>query len=336
MFFRVVAYLRVHPRIAVLYKTIEVALDDLFHFFIVFGLLFAVLAFYDSFALLYIKNFFRALLSWTVHTFIGVWMFGAINGKFASFTDSFITQFEMLMGEYPWPLSWGDADGRVPSTPLTPESPLDQNYTLFHTYLQIYSLVVFFILLNFLLAIIVDSYASVKEMVNVSVVECNILTDMLALILYPILRLVKKWPDRGHLIRKLLALDVNFDFINDEEEAEDSVVITETALVRGKIKGSCCTNYYPFAPGHWHSSGGGGRTLDANKEEDGGALEHQHKLHALRNLDILRERLLEAAVSSGLVTLPKPATTKVPLGAQLEEVKSAFVEKLDEIYGATR
>lgn len=83
-------------------------------------------------------------------------------------------------------------------------------------------------------------------------------------------------------------------------------------------------NYYLFlAP-----------ALDANKEEDGGALEHQHKLHALRNLDILRERLLEAAVSSGLVTLPKPATTKVPLGAQLEEVKSAFVEKLDEIYGA--
>lgn len=50
MFFRVVAYLRVHPRIAVLYKTIEVALDDLFHFFIVFGLLFAVLAFYGFWA----------------------------------------------------------------------------------------------------------------------------------------------------------------------------------------------------------------------------------------------------------------------------------------------
>ncbi len=34
-FFRLIAYLRVHPRIAVLYKTVEVAIDDLFHFFLV-------------------------------------------------------------------------------------------------------------------------------------------------------------------------------------------------------------------------------------------------------------------------------------------------------------
>ena len=34
-FVRLVAYLRVHPRVAVLYKTLETAMDDLFHFFIV-------------------------------------------------------------------------------------------------------------------------------------------------------------------------------------------------------------------------------------------------------------------------------------------------------------
>ncbi|CAD7939844.1 unnamed protein product [Amoebophrya sp. A120] len=285
MFFRIVAYLRVHPRIAVLYKTIEVALDDLFHFFIVFGLLYAVLA------------------------FIGVWMFGAINPKFASFMDSFITQFEMLMGEYPWP-----------------ESTLDQNFGLFFSYLNIYSLVVFFILLNFLLAIIVDSYASVKEMVNTCEVECNILTDIVALLCYPYMRVVYQWPERGELIRKLLALDVNFDFINDEEEEEDSVAVTESALVRGKVFPSAVRarqflNYYLFlAP-----------ALDVDREEDAGALEHQRKLRALRNLDILRERLLEAALNSGLIELYRPPPSKPPLGSQLETLKSEVTNQLDEM-----
>ncbi|CAD7965144.1 unnamed protein product [Amoebophrya sp. A25] len=283
MFFRIVAYLRVHPRIAVLYKTIEVALDDLFHFFIVLGLLYGVLA------------------------FIGVWMFGAINGKFASFSDSVITQFEMLMGEYPWP-----------------ESQTDQDFGLFFSYLNIYSLVVFFILLNFLLAIIVDSYASVKEAVNTCVIECNIFTDLVALTAYPVMQMIYKWPERGYLIRKLLALDVNFDFVNDEEEEGDSVVITSHALVKGKVfededAAQRFLNYYLFfAP-----------ALDANADEEEGSLEHQRKLRALRNLDILRERLLEAALESGLVHVERPRHVKDPLVTQMETLRDHITNSID-------
>ena len=124
-FFRVVAYLRVHPRIAVLYKTVEVAVDDLVHFFAVFGLLYMVLA------------------------FIAMWMFGADNPKYGSLGQAVLTQYEMLLGDMPWP-----------------ESEQVQNFMLFMTYLVLYGLIVVFILLNFLLAIIVDSYATVKEQVS--------------------------------------------------------------------------------------------------------------------------------------------------------------------------
>jgi hypothetical protein len=48
-FLRIIAYLRCHPRVAVLYKTIETASDDLFHFFVVFMLLYMVLAFIGNF-----------------------------------------------------------------------------------------------------------------------------------------------------------------------------------------------------------------------------------------------------------------------------------------------
>lgn len=103
-FFRLIAYLRVHPRIAVLYKTIELAIDDLAHFFMVFGLLYFTLA------------------------FVGMWMFGANKGEFQSIVSGLVTQFQMIIGEFPFP-----------------EADTEQSYGLFMSYLVLYALIMFFV-----------------------------------------------------------------------------------------------------------------------------------------------------------------------------------------------
>merc|ERR1719502_546423 len=71
-------YMRVHPRIAVLARTLNVAFDDTFHFLILFCMIFGILGF----------------VSW--------WSFGATIPAFATYGTACSRQFEMLVGEYPW------------------------------------------------------------------------------------------------------------------------------------------------------------------------------------------------------------------------------------------
>jgi len=185
----------------------------------------------------------------------------------------------------------------------------------------------FQILMNFLLAIIVDSYAKVKEEVKECVIECTIFLDIMSLFTYPVLRIVQGWPGRSSLIRTLLALDVNFDFINDEEEAPDSVLITQEALVKGKVfpsddKANNFLRYYIWLCPE----------IDANKEEEPGSLEHQRKFHALRNLDVLRERLLEAAIDAHLLDIQRGVKPKETLPKQLEALKAHFEKVLHSMH----
>lgn len=84
-FFRIVVYMRVHPRIAVLYKTVEIALDDLIHFFLVFFFLFFVSAQMSS------------------------WMFGSDRNAFGTLQNSLQTHFEMLVGVVTFP-NYNDSD----------------------------------------------------------------------------------------------------------------------------------------------------------------------------------------------------------------------------------
>ncbi len=238
-----------------------------------------------------------------------MWMFGATNEKFQNINTAMVTQFEMLVGEYPWP-----------------ESDLEQNFQSFLSYLVIYALVIFIILMNFLLAIVVDSYAKVKEEVKECVIECSIMVDVIALLIYPWFQLFLGWPSRSHLIRKLLALDVNFDFVNDEEEAPDSVLITEEALVKGHIfpsrrRATHFMRYFLYlAP-----------ELNANKPEEPGSLEHQRKFSALRNLDVLRERLLEAAITAKVVDIYRPPKHKEALTKQMDYLRREFDRMHEEI-----
>lgn len=158
------------------------------------------------------------------------------------------------------------------------------------------------------------------------VVEQNILFDILTLLVYPFGRICFGWPNREHLIRKLLALDVNFDFVNDEEEAEESVVITVPALVRGGIfKTEAHAErflkwYVTCAP-----------DMQPNLDEDEGCLEHQRRMAALTNLDIVRERLLEAAIKTELVSIQIPPKPEEPLTKQLENLRTEFATQMKAI-----
>jgi hypothetical protein len=78
MLVRVIIYMNCHPRISVLYGTIRQSLDDLFHFAIVFMVIFAVFA------------------------FMATWAIGSENDKFETFNTALVTQFEMVTGEFPF------------------------------------------------------------------------------------------------------------------------------------------------------------------------------------------------------------------------------------------
>ena len=102
---------RCHPRIAVLYKTITAAGDDLFHFLIVFGVLYTQMA------------------------SLATWMFGSSLPEFRSMSVSMRTQFEMIIGDFPFGPATDPQLGPLPSSDLV----------FYYSYLVIYSLVVFFI-----------------------------------------------------------------------------------------------------------------------------------------------------------------------------------------------
>jgi hypothetical protein len=62
----------------------------------------------------------------------------------------------------------------------------------------IYFLVAFSLLLNFFLAIVIDSYAVVMDSVKECVIEYIIFWDVYGVLLYPILRRIKVRTHNGH------------------------------------------------------------------------------------------------------------------------------------------
>lgn len=78
MVMRAIVYAGCHPRIAVLYATVVVSLDDMFHFFILFVLIFGVFAFGAHYGM------------------------GSEDPAFASLQSTLYTQFQMLFGEIPF------------------------------------------------------------------------------------------------------------------------------------------------------------------------------------------------------------------------------------------
>ncbi|CAE7942203.1 pkd2, partial [Symbiodinium sp. KB8] len=124
-FLQAVLYFSAHPRVAMLTRTVKKALWNMVHFFVVFAILFLMLAFMAHF-----------LLGGTVHLF-------------GTFPAACATQVRMLFGEFIF------VDGA--------EKLSGSMSAMYWVYAASFMLVVFFTLLNFFLAIIVDAFVDVKS-----------------------------------------------------------------------------------------------------------------------------------------------------------------------------
>jgi hypothetical protein len=138
-FMQLMVYLNAHPRVAILAQTVINGIDDVFHFFILAGFMFSVLA------------------------YLGHWMFGAQVEGFETFVTAGVRQFEMVVGEFPW-------------DKLNGLSAI--NTIIFYSYFIVYTLIMFFIIINFLLAIIVEAFGRVKTANEVMVIENSCLSDV--------------------------------------------------------------------------------------------------------------------------------------------------------------
>ncbi|CAE7708978.1 pkd2, partial [Symbiodinium pilosum] len=124
-FLQMVLYFNAHPRVAMLTKTVKGALLNMLHFFLVFTILFLMLAFMAHFLL------------------------GGQIQLFGTFGGSCETQVRMLFGEFIF------VDGA--------ENLSGLSLAMYWLYAASFMLIVFFTLLNFFLAIVVDAFVAVKD-----------------------------------------------------------------------------------------------------------------------------------------------------------------------------
>jgi len=114
------------PRLGIVTKTLARASSDILHFMVVFGVVFMG------------------------YVMMGTLVFGYKIKEFSSLSRSLRTCFETLLGEIGWNEQLYDLDDQL-------------EYMAGFAYFWSYQILVFMILLNFLLAIIVDAYGEIKE-----------------------------------------------------------------------------------------------------------------------------------------------------------------------------
>eukprot|EP00746_Dinoflagellata_sp_MGD_P157640 gnl/MRDRNA2_/MRDRNA2_86268_c0_seq1.p1 gnl/MRDRNA2_/MRDRNA2_86268_c0~~gnl/MRDRNA2_/MRDRNA2_86268_c0_seq1.p1 ORF type:complete len:424 (-),score=81.67 gnl/MRDRNA2_/MRDRNA2_86268_c0_seq1:394-1590(-) len=139
-FFQLVNYFNAHPRMSTLTQTVTKAMDNILHFAAVFLSLFMMLA------------------------YMGHWMLGEDIRGFRTMGSTIATQIKMLFGEFIY------AEGA--------ETLSGVMQAMYWVYAITFMLIVVFTLLNFFLAIVVDSFIRVKEeLENVYVTEQSFLYD---------------------------------------------------------------------------------------------------------------------------------------------------------------
>jgi len=140
-FLQLIFYFNAHPKMAVLTATIAKAGSEIIHFLMLFGILFCMLS------------------------FIAYWQIGTQLSTFATFGDALSGQARMLFGEFIY------ASGA--------ENLHASDMILYWLYAFTFMLLMFFTLLNFFLAIIVDAFVAVKEEIGELVAVRGFVTDCL-------------------------------------------------------------------------------------------------------------------------------------------------------------
>lgn len=195
---------------------------------------------------------------------------------FASLQIACYTQFRMIVGEFNLPS--GKNSGTIASIAV---------------YYIIYFLMVFSLLLNFFLAIVIDSYSNVKEAVKGCKVESNVLWDLFATIAYPVVATYRGWPSRVTLVHRLMRKDMDEDGINDEEEEEfveapvTAELLEKFGILSIKAAESLMQHYHYMCP-----------SLLISWEEKFAELEHIKWYKELKVLDRIRSTLHSDQVKS--------------------------------------
>lgn len=182
-FLQMVLAFNVHPRVAMLTSTIQKALFNMMHFFFVFAILFLMLAFMANF-----------LLGGRIH------LFGTFGGACSA-------QVRMLFGEFIY------ADG----VEVLSGSAL----VMYWLYAISFMLIVFFTLLNFFLAIIVDAFVDVKN--DCGTLRCtqSFFRDLCTMVASSYFQRKYKLPPRKRLVQYLTEVMDDFNRRPKGEQTEE-------------------------------------------------------------------------------------------------------------------
>jgi len=163
MLVRMVIATEAHPRTSLVTSTLMRALGDLLHFGII-----------------------AMLICWSLSV-IGAWRYGNEMGEMGSMTDAVMMQLEAFFDP--------------PSSLFQPDrAALDPSWNYYSFFVwTIYS----FFLLNFVLAIILESYARVMNDISVSEVDQDLLRDMASVLKARVLRQRLGWPDAMQVVHAL-------------------------------------------------------------------------------------------------------------------------------------
>ena len=160
--FRLILLLAVHPRVAMLVETVRIGADDIFHYSILFFIMYSLLA------------------------LIAKWSFGDQLSYFSTFSGALFMQFQMLCG------SW----------PFTDLQNFNNQFAVF-VYVAVFGIVMFFVMLNFFLAIVVDSFEVCKQEIDDYKVEESLFKDMINLLIEFVYGTAQRWPSRQIMTRAL-------------------------------------------------------------------------------------------------------------------------------------
>jgi hypothetical protein len=163
-FVQIILYMNAHPRMALLTRTLVLAWDNIVHFFALFILIFLMLAY-------------------MVHWLLG----GDLFEVFGSFSQAFMSQTRMIFGEWIYSAGVDELHGVW--------------LTMYWIWAATFMLLVFFTLLNFFLAIIVDAFVVVKEQIEKQVTECSFPYDCYDAFASSKKFYTKGWPSRASITK---------------------------------------------------------------------------------------------------------------------------------------
>jgi hypothetical protein len=154
---RIIHCTKVHPRLALLTGALYHAFDDLWH---------------------------TAILTCALMCCFGgiaAWRFGSYLEEFATFEQTLITEFMMLFGTVDY-FNWG-------TNPQMPRAGMEMKF-----WAVLYLLVIFLLVLNFILAIVVDAYMKVREEIEKNPTEMDFITDLKESVIATSLGFWYGWP----------------------------------------------------------------------------------------------------------------------------------------------